>query len=94
MEWNICRKYAQLEVSDDEEASVAELHPAPTTAGVTKQQKQKHTRRKAEPAAEEPVEAAITVGKRRKRDWEENSGVHCAVPVAAGDCSFQAPFRL
>lgn len=67
----INRKYAQLELSDDDEQPAAEQHPAPTTAGV--QKKQKQTRRKVEPVVEEP-EAAINLSRRKKRGWEENSG--------------------
>lgn len=63
-----------LEMSD-EEPEPAEPPPAPTTSALPK--KDKHIRRKpeavaaaAEPEADEPLH----IGRRRKRDWEEDEG--------------------
>ena len=70
-----CRQYALLEMSD-EEAEAVEPPPAPTTSALPKR-KEKHIRRKPEAAAveaEREAEEPLQLGRRRKRDWEEDEG--------------------
>ena len=72
----LCRQYALLEMSD-EEADTAEPPPAPTTSALPKK-KEKQIRRKPEAAAVEAerddAEEPLQLGRRRKRDWEEDEG--------------------
>ena len=60
----------------DEEAEAVEPPPAPTTSALPKK-KEKQIRRKPEPAAveaERDAEEPLQLGRRRKRDWEEDEG--------------------
>ena len=71
-----CRQYALLEMSDEEADTSVEPPPAPTTSVLPKK-KEKHIRRKPEAAAVEAgpeAEEPLQLGRRRKRDWEEDEG--------------------
>lgn len=61
----------------NEEADTAEPPPAPTTSALPKK-KEKQIRRKPEATAVEAerddAEEPLQLGRRRKRDWEEDEG--------------------